>query len=363
MRLTFCLLLTFIHKSANLGEILNEAMISQWLKDPRAEYNSATETVKACLRSFRLHRRHKNLVWETYLMAMSNEPLGTVHQKPNGEAESGAVLGIDVGWSPKKSTTGLCLIEWTNRETNLFCSEVGVDDRQEKLSQLIQGRRLLAVGIDGPLIPKLKTTKQYRSAEALLSRGKFRYRGKPGPTNGGSGPELHKQATILAKLTLRTQDVGLAAYHFKIHEKAVVEAFPNAFLAVLHPDDGFPLRPEVPRRWTDTLFPRLHQKIEELLVFLLPQHKTSFNLRDIHSHEGIASFICALTALCVTFGRCIAVGDRELGYVVLPPLEYWGKCTRGSHLWASDTLRNNLASVRSRFNDVALYRDNKPWVP
>ncbi len=46
--------------------ILNEAMISQWLRDHRAEYNSATETVKACLSNFRLHRRHRKLVWDIY---------------------------------------------------------------------------------------------------------------------------------------------------------------------------------------------------------------------------------------------------------------------------------------------------------
>jgi len=46
--------------------ILNEDMISQWLRDHRAEYNSATETVKACLQNFRLHRRHRKLVWDIY---------------------------------------------------------------------------------------------------------------------------------------------------------------------------------------------------------------------------------------------------------------------------------------------------------
>ncbi len=46
--------------------ILNEAMISQWLKDHRADYNSATETIKACLVNFRLHRRHRRLVWDIY---------------------------------------------------------------------------------------------------------------------------------------------------------------------------------------------------------------------------------------------------------------------------------------------------------
>ena len=46
--------------------VLNEAMISQWLRNHRAEYNSATETVKACLQNFRLHRRHRKLVWGIY---------------------------------------------------------------------------------------------------------------------------------------------------------------------------------------------------------------------------------------------------------------------------------------------------------
>ena len=46
--------------------ILNEAMISQWLRDHRVGYSSATETMKACLRNFRLHRRHKKLVWDIY---------------------------------------------------------------------------------------------------------------------------------------------------------------------------------------------------------------------------------------------------------------------------------------------------------
>lgn len=36
--------------------ILNEAMISQWLQEHRANYSSATETIKACLRNFRLRR-------------------------------------------------------------------------------------------------------------------------------------------------------------------------------------------------------------------------------------------------------------------------------------------------------------------
>ena len=46
--------------------ILNEAMISQWFRDHRAEYDSATETIKACIVNFGLHRRHRKFVWDIY---------------------------------------------------------------------------------------------------------------------------------------------------------------------------------------------------------------------------------------------------------------------------------------------------------
>ena len=46
--------------------ILNEDMINQWLRDHRERYNSATETIKACLQNFRLHRRHRKLIWDAY---------------------------------------------------------------------------------------------------------------------------------------------------------------------------------------------------------------------------------------------------------------------------------------------------------
>ena len=277
--------------------------------------------------------------------------------------DHGAVLGIDVGWSEKKATTGLCLIEWTNWEVSLGCCEArgDEDDRRNKLDRLIRGRKLLAVGIDGPLNPGLAIVEKYRAADALLSRGRFQRRGKAGPTNGGSGPKLHSQATQLAKLIINTQNVGSATYPYKIHDKAVVEAFPNAFLAVLHPDEGFPCKPKKKRRWTDTLYHPMVQQLRQLLEALLPEHRLRSKPEEIQHHEKRASFVCALTALCVAVGRCVAVGNPELGYIVLPPLDHWGASIAGNGKWARDALRNNYSSVRDRFTDTALYKDNELW--
>ena len=56
--------------------VLNEAMISHWLRDHRAEYDSAPETLKACLSNFRLHRRHRKLVWDIYSITDFNHLKG-----------------------------------------------------------------------------------------------------------------------------------------------------------------------------------------------------------------------------------------------------------------------------------------------
>jgi hypothetical protein len=50
----------------NQPAILTKAMISQWLRDRRAEYDSATDTIKACMRHFKLHRRHRRMLWAIY---------------------------------------------------------------------------------------------------------------------------------------------------------------------------------------------------------------------------------------------------------------------------------------------------------
>lgn len=300
-------------------------------------------------------------------MSSIHEPNSKGYRKVSIGTSGGAVLGIDVGWSRRKPTTGLCLIKWENREIRLrFCkARHDRGDRRRKLNQLVNGERLLAVGVDGPLMKDLIRSPQHRPVDSLLSRGKFQHRGKAGSTKGGSGPKLHLHATELAKLVIENQKVNKATYPYRIHEKAVVEAFPNAFLAVLHPDKGFPSKPETARRWTDTLFPRVNvkQKLDQLLRDLLPQYKRGFNYDDIQDHENRASFLCALAALCVVYGRCVAVGDQNLGYIVLPPLQFWGESGTGTIKWAEDAIRDNCASVRSDFKDLTLYKDNKLWEP
>jgi predicted RNase H-like nuclease len=274
---------------------------------------------------------------------------------------AGMVLGIDVGWNPRRPTTSLSVIEWTDHRIGHTSCLVEFDEinRQSRLRQIVGDKMILAVAIDGPLGPGLCKIHDYRTVEALLSRGKFQRRGKPGPTNGGSGPRLHEEAMTLARLVLTVCDVNFAAYPYAIHEKAVVEAFPNAFLAVLQSDKDFPSPEEVHRRWTDFLFPRTIQAIRQMMNVLLPDHELDFDIKDITGHEQVASVLCALTAFCVAAGRCVVVGAANSGYIVLPPLLFWGDSTHKGSRWAEEELRNNANSLPG----AMLFSDNHLWTP
>lgn len=85
---------------------------------------------------------------------------------------------------------------------------------------------------------------------------------------------------------------------------------------------------------------------------------TSFGLNDMQEHEETASS-CVLAVRCIVLARCVAVRDRRLGYIVLPPLELWGPSLASSSKWARDSLRYNGTSVWLQFNALSLYRDNR----
>jgi len=112
--------------------------------------------------------------------------------------ETGAVLGIDVGFSERRATTCLCLLEWSDNLVRLAFRKVGTDAhaRSAALTSLIRkSMHLAAVAIDGPLTRGLRIVPHYRVADALLSHGVFQKRGKPGQTSSPIGQKLHQHAT------------------------------------------------------------------------------------------------------------------------------------------------------------------------
>ena len=261
-------------------------------------------------------------------------------------------LGIDVGYSESRRTTGLCLLTIDQSSLQWRCCNTGTEEseRWEDLRSLVpKGTSLAGVGIDGPLAKNLRKACHYRSADALLSGGPFQKRGKPGQTSSPTGKMLHTHATKLAELLLSLRDekyIDLrdATHPELIHKARILEVFPTAFLAVLLTDADHTAvadqyaHSKVPRGKKSDKF--WEKAIEMGVLQCLVQTLTGFKpdgLESITNHDHRAAFICALAALCVAKDQYVAVGDPEDGHIVLPPI---------LQPWAEDSLRKNLGSVR-----------------
>jgi hypothetical protein len=281
--------------------------------------------------------------------------------------ERGCVLGIDVGYSKTGRTTGLCALTWDDDALTWQAAVTGTADdvRTVALRQLLEKLdHVTVVAIDGPIRPGLTCVRQYRCADSLLARGMFHRRGKPGASHFGVGWDLHCAATDVAKLVVRVAGV---------RHDAIVEAFPNGFLAVLHDDAGFPRSEDVQRRWTDVLYarPGVRTALERLLADVAPGRTTTGDWDFAGSsqsdlHEARAALVCALTALCVAANRCVSVGAPADGFIHLPPRTAWGRGAGDGAPWAEVALRKNVEAVCSdsvRGWSPAVHSDGSRWLP
>ena len=223
------------------------------------------------------------------------------------EPPTQSTLGIDVGYSKTRRSTGLCLLTITPSTIRWQCLNTGSDESQrlQDLRNLVpRHTRLLGVGVDGPLTPGLRVVPHYRSSDALLTRGVFARRGKPGATSAPSGQRLHLHATLLAKLTLQLQEEGhftlaQSTHPNPVHPSRILEVFPNAFLAVLLPDAAFAdLRPK--RNDSDLFWDAsMHQSsnLRRLLQSLAPDRQLCEHLESVTDHDHRAALLCALAVL------------------------------------------------------------------
>ena len=290
-------------------------------------------------------------------------------------------LGIDVGYSEHRPSTGLCLITVGQAYFSWRCLNTGTDrdERLRSLRNLIpRGTALSGVGIDGPLVHELEMVDCYRPADALLSRGNFRGRCQPGQTNSGNGQHLHRHATNLANLVLALQQEGYlklakAIHLHRIHQYRIVEAFPDAFLAFLLAEPDFQQvnvrLPRVDRYWEITVGNHLY--LHDLIESLAPGSDLADPLEAIVDHDHRAAFICALAALCVTREEYVAVGAQQSGDIILPPSEVWGAGPQDQGTWAEAILLVNVATVNgdqiqndpcNDFNQARVISNGNHWM-
>jgi hypothetical protein len=119
----------------------------------------------------------------------------------------------------------------------------------------------------------------------------------------------------------------------------IIEAFPNAFLAVMLPDECFS-EPPLPRKrkrfdWlydravSNRVFPRLLDHLGWDCPPMLER------LSSESDHEKRAALICVLTAATAAAGEAIPIGNQLGGYLWMPPKELWSGWARA----AMETLR------------------------
>jgi predicted nuclease with RNAse H fold len=232
-----------------------------------------------------------------------------------------SLLGIDVGFSERRKTTGIASYTF-GQPARLHCVGSLPQDRAEVLLD----RRLYdAIAIDGPIVPAATNSEQViRRCERLLSKGRFGKRCKPGFSHFGIGLQLRRAATTIAsEMPFQKRTAGVP----------VMEAFPNAFLGVMLDDCAYREMERIPRgkksdvffkrAVADRAFDRLFHFLEWADPRLGAQIAVLAEATTRISHEHRAAIICVMTAACALSTKAQMIGDNIGGHICLPPLDVW----------------------------------------
>ena len=148
--------------------------------------------------------------------------------------EAGSVIGVDVGFSPKRRSSAVCRLDWTAKRIDLLVERFRSveSERTEVLCRAVD-RPIIAAALDGPLRSDLEVIGHYRRAELMLTRQFQPFIGKPGQSSSPIGKLLNHHANICAKTVIGSGMLADATHKHAIHISAIAEAFPSSFLGVL----------------------------------------------------------------------------------------------------------------------------------
>lgn len=260
---------------------------------------------------------------------------------------AGAVLGVDVGFSPTQRSSAVCLLSWTETELEWSIKRFRYREAEWKAALTELGTRtpLHAAAFDGPLRSGFDVIGRYRTAERVLTRGLGRVIGKPGQSSAPVGKSLNAAANTLALFVRETAVLADASHLHAIDPKAVVEAFPSSFLGVMleRPSDLTVSRGDR----SDAFFQHLAAVgvLQDFAHHLLPGRHARHSWTDVTNHDDRAALVCALTALAVAQGDYTAVGDDD-GWIILPPRSFV-RSWAWDILAANDQAEGHVAAVNS----------------
>ena len=240
-----------------------------------------------------------------------------------GLGQAGAVLGVDVGFSRTRRSSAVCSLGWSEHQVTWKIQRFrALPEEQKAAITAVAGRTSVTVAaFDGPLRKGFDVIGRYRVAERMLTRRLGATIGKPGQASAPVGKALNEAANDCVGIVLRELNLALATHYVRIDERAVVEAFPSAFLGMMLSDPAAVVARRADR--SDTFFRRLVQDgtLEALLRHLLPGRSMALSLDEITNHDDRAALVCALTALCVAAGDFTATGGAD-GWIILPPRRF-----------------------------------------
>ncbi|TNB48841.1 DUF429 domain-containing protein [Martelella lutilitoris] len=238
--------------------------------------------------------------------------------------KSGSVIGIDIGWSETKRKSAICRLDWTETEVSWRIKRFRAvePERESTIADLLGKWEIAAAAFDGPLRPGFDIIGRYRSAERMLTRRLQPHIGKPGQSSSPVGKLLNEHANICAELTMKHGNIRAASHVAAIDQKALVEAFPSAFMGLMISD---PSRLKTVRnRRSDIYYEELAQSglLRALLKHCLPERRMHEDLNRLENHDDRAALVCAVTALLIAAGSYSAVGDAANGWIILPPRQF-----------------------------------------
>jgi hypothetical protein len=249
--------------------------------------------------------------------------------EPNIVLAKMQLLGLDVGFSAVKATSGVATLTGTTCAVGRATATVA---SRSKLWSRISMAAVVAV--DAPLLPTSDLC--IRSAERLFARGQFQRRCKAGFSHiKGTGLELRRAGSESAMQLeyLTSIDPLATAFPLVLAPRNLVEAFPNAFLGVCVSAEQYACMPTLRRgkkfdwlygEWCQT--GRFRLLVKELASVLPECFASRCEINP--DHEERAALICLATAACVASGRYTAVGEPVGGYFFLPPWSTWADWAR-----------------------------------
>jgi hypothetical protein len=255
------------------------------------------------------------------------------------------LMGIDVGFSKTRQTTGIAFLE--GDQLSLERAGTSWESRKAKIPD---GFHPSVIAIDGPLLPLGADLQVRRRVESLFIRAPFHNRCRPGLSHHGVGLELRQASSDACTQFGRLLALSASADRDAISRKGpIVEAFPNAFLGVLMSEGELLAAPKLKRgRRFDWLYDQMvkSRRLESLLSRNLDLPDVVWNrLQSETNHELRAALICLLTAALAAKGTAAIIGEAEGGWFWLPPWSLW-------EAWASEGLESAEKRIAFKFTSV-----------